>query len=132
MMENVSILLVEDDPITTFLTKKVIIACKAGTELVCKANGQEALDYIAGQNTGALLLPDIILLDLNMPVLDGWGFLDTFKKNVNIYGKNIALYICTSSTAPHDIMKAREYHFVKDFISKPLNTQKFLDLLKSL
>ncbi len=131
-MEHVSILLVEDDPITTILTKKVITACNADTELVCTKNGQEALDYLSAQNAGTLILPDIILLDLNMPVLDGWGFLDNFRKHINTYTKKVALYICTSSTAPRDIMKAREYQFVKDFITKPLNQQKITDMLRVL
>jgi len=131
-MEHVNILLVEDDPITTILTKKVIKGCNADTELICTKNGQEALDYISTQEDGNLVLPDIILLDLNMPVLDGWGFLDSFKKTIHKYGREVALYICTSSTAPRDILKASEYKFVREFISKPLKPEKFMAMLKLL
>jgi CheY-like chemotaxis protein len=67
-------------------------------------------------------LPDVILLDLNMPILDGWQFLDEFVKLP--IKKEIAIFIVTSSIDPSDIEMVKKYDIVKSYIMKPITAQK--------
>jgi CheY-like chemotaxis protein len=121
------ILLVDDDKINNFLSTLIINNSKIAK--VCKEcfNGQEAIDFL--ESAAIDDLPDIILLDLNMPVLDGWQFLDFFMKMES--NSLILIYILTSSNYDADMSKAKSYSCVKDYIVKPLKKEILLDILES-
>ena len=122
----------DDDPIFVYGTK-VILNCNSSfcANIMVYENGQEALDDLTTIiNTGEKL-PEVIFLDLNMPVLDGWQFLDDFCKIPNIEDKT-RVYILSSSVFSVDVEKARSYTIVKDFIEKPLTDAKFSSLLKEI
>jgi len=75
-------------------------------------------------------LPDYILLDINMPIMNGWEFLDEYTRlNIDPSGKS-KVFIISSSVFSNDINKARSYPLVKDFISKPLNVDKIVELFR--
>lgn len=75
-----NILLVDDDNIFNFLNTKLLRQSGIADEIHTALNGKEALDLLNNYYTGAFALPDVILLDLNMPVMDGFAFLEAFKK----------------------------------------------------
>lgn len=106
-----TIVLIDDDPISTFVTEKLI--SKNVTE-PCQffkyQSAKEALKEIYE------IKPNYLFLDLNMPEMTGWDFLDTFDTAKN----NAKIYILSSSVDERDINKASEYQFVKDYLSKPL------------
>lgn len=134
MAEAKNIFLVDDDSTFMFLTKKLIMSSKADTLINEFSDGQKALDYLKGHlnDQEQYQYPDLILLDLSMPVVDGWGFLEeyiSFEKQIK---KKIRLYIVSSSISPHDIERARTYKIVSDFIIKPLLREKFLEIIDSL
>jgi CheY-like chemotaxis protein len=96
-------------------------------ELLVFLNGQEALDYFLPLVDTPEKLPDVILLDINMPVLDGWQFMDEFvrlKPNIN---KEITIYMVSSSVSELDIKKAKAYSEISDYVVKPMRSE---DLLK--
>ena len=76
-----------------------------------------------GQN-----IPDVILFDLNMPEMNGWEFIEAFKK-IN-FGKEIPTFIFTSSIDPNDKQRSFQYSEIKDFITKPLTVQKLDKILR--
>ena len=92
-------------------------------------NGREALDNLSVILNSNEKLPEVIFLDLNMPILNGWQFLDEFCKIPNIE-ENTRIYILSSSVYSGDIEKSKKYSIVKDFIQKPLTDLKFGTLLK--
>lgn len=66
------------------------------------------------------LLPDVIFLDINMPIMNGWQFLDEFKKMQNSIDKNITIYLVSSSFDDRDISRSKDYAEVTDYIIKPV------------
>jgi CheY-like chemotaxis protein len=122
------IMCIEDDPITTMLFKKVVQKAIFAKEIIYATNGEEAINLIhdfSKQNT----LPQLIFLDLNMPIMGGWEFLDLFN-NSEYFNSNYTKVIILSSTIdPKDIKKSKTYPNVIDFLSKPITVEK-LNFLK--
>ncbi len=124
------ILCVDDDPITLMLYKMVIAKAAFAEEIVTAKNGQEALIYyeklIADKD---ICCPDLIFLDLNMPVMGGWEFLDNFEKEkFRPFHKKTKVIVLSSTIDPEDIEKSRQYDSVIDFMSKPITKEMLEDL----
>lgn len=118
-MNNKHILLIDDDPLNNLINRKLIARFLPEVEVTEDVDAREALDRIKNDFT-----PDLILLDINMPGMNGWDFLDHFQK----MGKEITVYILTSSIDSADYRKAESYKQVKKYIEKPLNSQKITNL----
>src|SRR6201996_6707306 len=129
--QPVSILLVDDDEINNFISIKLIKKALLNTEIMACLNGRFAIDLLMDiQKKDPAKMPDYILLDINMPIMNGWEFLDEYKRlNIDPLGK-CKIFIISSSVFSNDINKARSYPLVKDFISKPLNVDKIVELFK--
>lgn len=112
---------IDDDDIYTFTIKRIIAKAEVAEKTIFFHNGRVAIDFIYNCVEAIASLPDMILLDLNMPVLDGWQFLDEFIKLVPRIGKKILIYIVSSSIDEDDFKRAKEMELVSDFIVKPLN-----------
>ena len=127
----VSVLLVDDDEINNFISIKLIKKALLNTEIMACLNGKFAIDQLYEiQRKDPSKLPDYILLDINMPIMNGWEFLDEYKRlNIDPTGKS-KIFIISSSVFSNDINKARSYPLVKDFISKPLNVEKIKELFR--
>ncbi len=114
------VLLIDDDKVSNFLSSLIIKkTLKAEVVKEC-LDGQEGLDYLKGLGT-ANEIPDILFLDLNMPVLDGWQFLHEF---ILLDQKvQMPIYILTSSNYEGDLIKSKEFDVVKGYIVKPLSKE---------
>jgi CheY-like chemotaxis protein len=128
---SVSVLLVDDDEINNFISIKLIKKALLNTEIMACLNGKFAIDQLVEiQRKDPAKLPDYILLDINMPIMNGWEFLDEYKRlNIDPLGRT-KIFIISSSVFSNDINKARSYPLVKDFISKPLNVNKIVELFR--
>ncbi|PXY45778.1 response regulator [Flavobacterium hydrophilum] len=127
------ILCIDDDPITLMLSKKVI--AKAGfSELIITAqNGEEALSYfntLKYSKDQSVEKPQLIFLDLNMPVMGGWEFLDHFITPDYDEFNTINVVVLSSTINPEDLAKAKKYSIIIDFLSKPITLQ-MLEYLKN-
>lgn len=128
------ILCVDDDPITLMLCKMVITKSLFSKEIIFAHNGEDALNYFNTLKTnkadGALIIqPQLIFLDLNMPVMGGWEFLDYFNTNDYSDFNSIKVIVLSSTIDPADLEKAKKYPMVIDFLSKPI-TKEILEYLK--
>ncbi len=117
--------IVDDDPIFVMVIKKMIEITQFSDEVVVYGNGSEALDAL--HHASATDLPDVILLDLNMPIANGWDFLDNFSQGT-LAGK-IPVYIVTSSIDPRDRERAASYAVVRDFLVKPIRMPQLRAIL---
>src|ERR1700748_3682093 len=128
----VSVLLVDDDEINNFISIKLIKKALLNTEIVACLNGKFAIDQLVEmQKKGPEKLPDYILLDINMPIMNGWEFLDEYKRlNIDPLGK-CKIFIISSSVFSTDINQARSYPLVRNFISKPLSVEKIKEMFET-
>lgn len=130
------ILCVDDDPITLMLAKKVISKASFSNEIISAKNGEEALHYFdtIKQNNGneTQKLPQLIFLDLNMPVMGGWEFLDSFNSTIYEEFNAVKVIILSSTIDPEDLNKAKKYPVVIDFLPKPITTSMLEYLIEKI
>ena len=115
------IYLIDDDPIYVFLARRVIESVDSSLEICQFPDGELAINYLTTIGGDPRQLPDIIFLDLSMPVLDGWEFLEEFHGLRVKLEKSITLYIVSSSISPEDLERAKRDPMVADFLIKPLD-----------
>ena len=134
-MKQIEILaLVDDDDTFVFITQRIIEQTNHVKEIKVFNNGLDALNYLKNNLNNDYQLPEVIFLDLSMPIMDGWQFLDEFTSLSLKTDKTekILIYICSSSISPHDITKAKEISSVTDFIIKPVTKDKLAEIVMSL
>jgi CheY-like chemotaxis protein len=120
--------IIDDDPIFVMIIRKLVQSlgfCKA--VLVFK-NGQEAVSGLTEILESGESMPDIIFLDLNMPKMNGWEFLDLFSKK--LIEMDISVFIISSSINFQDSDKSRSYSCVLDYVVKPIDQDKLSNILK--
>jgi len=128
------ILCIDDDPITLMLCKKVISKSSFSKEIITAQNGEEALHYFNtlkynNNKNKVNKKPELIFLDLNMPVMGGWEFLDHFTSSDYSEFNKASVIVLSSTIDPDDLAKAKKYPIIIDFLSKPI-TQAMLEYLK--
>lgn len=118
--------IIDDDNIYVNLVKKIIETKKLCKNLMVFTNGKESIDYFEAllQNLDKENIPEIIFLDLNMPIMDGWEFLERFTKIKNKFNKVITLYVVSSSINPSDINRAKSLNTVTDYLIKPIGIEE--------
>jgi CheY-like chemotaxis protein len=129
------ILCIDDDPITLMLCKKVIAKSSFSNEIITSQNGEEALSYFntikyTNNQNKPIPQPQLIFLDLNMPVMGGWEFLDYFNSEEFSEFNTIKVVVLSSTIDPEDLEKSKQYPMVIDFLSKPIS-QSMLEYLKN-
>lgn len=127
------ILLIDDDEPTNFLNKMMVEQAGCARHVQVVQSGKEALQYLTGtgpfdQGDGTLLHPDLIFLDINMPAMDGWEFLDKYKLLPAAQKAKIIMIMLTTSLNPDDEARTREIPEIAGFENKPL----LLDRLESI
>ena len=112
------------------LLTKLIDIRKLAEEIIVFKNGEEALNHFVSsfKDPQGQPVPQIILLDLNMPIMDGWGFLEELSKHDFPALHNCTLYIVSSSINPVDIERSKHFNLVKDFIVKPIGPNELIEI----
>ena len=126
----IDILLVEDNPGDVRLTREVLKDGKINNSLNVVMDGEEALDYLYKRGAHATAKsPDMILLDLNLPKIDGREVLEQIKNDPNL--KRIPVIVLTTSDAQSDILKMYDSH-ANCYITKPVDFAQFINVVKSI
>ena len=127
-MRKISIAcIIDDDPIFVFGTKRIMQMTNFCDNVIIFENGKDAYDSLKATILANEPQPEVILLDLNMPIWDGWQFLDEFIKIPN--DKSITIYIITSSVDPADVEKAKKYDAISSYIVKPITATELKKIL---
>lgn len=124
------IMLIDDSVPDTFLTKKVIEKAGVTDKVTSFYGGREALDYLSDKTTGDYPRPALAFLDINMPGMNGWEFMQEYHTLEQ--EKKIRVVICmlTTSQAERDRQKAEEFGVAADFSTKPLTVERLLEIVK--
>lgn len=117
MNTKITIFLIDDDPINNIVNNKLLKKFNASLEIIEFLSASSALKHL---KTHPDQLPHYILLDINMPEMNGWEFLDSYQP-LKLPCK---LFLLTSSIAHEDIKEAKKYPVVKGFLTKPLEEDK--------
>ncbi|MDT0650736.1 response regulator [Autumnicola edwardsiae] len=120
--------IIDDDPIFVFGAKKIMQFADFCNSFMVYHNGEEAINGLKSIILAKEKLPDIILLDLNMPIMDGWQFLDEFTQIPTEH--EITIYIVTSSIDPEDINRAKSYNRVTNYLVKPISIEGLRKILE--
>lgn len=124
------IALVDDDKIFQLTTSRTIQAAKLTDKILQFENGEDALHFLKTHASETERLPDFIFLDINMPLVDGWMFLEDYASLKYNLKKEICIYMISSSIDPRDVNRAKHNENVLEYILKPVSSEKLIDLLR--
>lgn len=132
MSAQSNIVLVDDDDVFVFLTKKIIKEISLINLIKVFDNGLDALNFLKENVDNPESLPEIILLDLSMPIMDGWQFLEEYIMLEPRLGRKITIFVVSSSISPDDLERAKSISAVTDYIIKPITKEKLIDIIKNI
>lgn len=119
--------IIDDDEIYVYAITRLIDIKKLSEQVVVFKNGKQAIDYFTDNAIDDKVLPDVILLDVRMPIIDGWGFLEAFAR-FDFEGKDkVLIYMISSSIDTKDTDRAAKIPLVKQYLFKPVSLS---DLIK--
>ncbi|MFD0766898.1 response regulator [Mucilaginibacter lutimaris] len=116
--------IVDDDAVYRYAFRKFVEMKGLCPEVVDFGSGIHAIDFLKNP-INANKLPDLIFLDIDMPTMDGWGFIEAFESIQANFKKTPSIYLVTSSIAYTDIVKAQNHPAIIDYIMKPVDSKKF-------
>ncbi|MEO6547767.1 MAG: response regulator [Ferruginibacter sp.] len=123
------IMLIDDNEDDNWYHKRVINKNHADTKVVTVQSGNEALELLKGESTDHLPHPDLIFLDINMPGMNGWQFLEEYKQ-MNFNGiRSVVVIMLTTSDSLEDLEKAQKIDILSDFKTKPLTNAMIDDII---
>jgi CheY-like chemotaxis protein len=114
------VMLIDDSDIDNYVNEKVLRNNKIGEIIVTKKSAEEALEYLGELKNSPEEFPDIIFLDIRMPVMDGFGFLERFDLLPENVKKKCKIFMLSSSNDPADVERANKNPYVIKYFTKPL------------
>jgi len=128
-MENKCLCIVDDDDVFQYLALKAVEQVSFELRVITFLDGEKAYKFIQENSNNIEKLPDIILLDINMPYMDGWSFVKEYIKLKPKLSKKIDIYMVSSSVDESDIKKANSISEISDYIIKPVTPDKIEELI---
>lgn len=123
-----NIVLIDDSEMDNYISEYIITESKMAQEISVFSSAIEALEYFVKLQTEQQEFPDAIFVDINMPEMDGFGFLDEYSKFPEDIIKKTSVFMLSSSADPNDVKRALKYEVVKKYFTKPLS----IDILNQL
>jgi len=128
-IKNIRVAVVDDDSSYQFLTSRTIRSIGHTNVILQFYDGSEAIHYLSQYADDPIQLPDLLLLDINMPRVDGWMFLEEFSSIKGRISKEISIVMVSSSIDSRDVARARQNKNIRDYVMKPVSADKFRELL---
>lgn len=126
------ICIIEDDEVYQFTVTKNIQSQQLAKKILVFSDGEEALNFLSANIGDNNAVPDIIFLDINMPIMDGWQFLEEYIQLKPRIGKKVTLYMVSSSVDPADTQRAKKIEEVSDYIIKPITPDQLKVIVNTL
>lgn len=125
---SLTICLIDDDNIYQLITTRILELEHPDQKVLSFFNGKQAIDYFQDLTDATKPLPDVILLDLNMPVMNGWDFLEAYSALEGL-PKKPPIFMVSSSVNEEDAERSKSFSVVRDFITKPVSKGQIKDIL---
>lgn len=130
-MKKVKIVcIIDDDSIYRFTVQKYIEMLKLAEQVQSYGDGEAAMEALKANINQEDKLPDIILLDVNMPIMDGWDFIEEFSQLHPSLPKKVHVYMVTSSIDSRDKERASRISEISDFVIKPITEEQLIEIIK--
>lgn len=126
-----AVMLIDDNEIDNLINQKMIEAANITENIYTHTGARSAIEFLRNIEklpSAENVLPEVIFLDIDMPLMDGFQFLDEFEKLSDVSKHKCKIVMLTSSINPQDVNKSKKYNYVKKYINKPL-TQETLEKL---
>ena len=124
-----TVCIIDDDHIFIYGVKRLMEETSFCENLMVYENGQDALDEFKENATHGKKLPSIIFLDLNMPMMTGWEFLDEYMQIDSQDPTKSKVYIVSSSIDPKDLLRIKDYNVIQNYILKPVTTDDLENII---
>ena len=124
--------IVDDDSIYRFTMVKALESTKLPMEIMAFSDGEEAINFMLDNLEQDSVFPDVIFLDIDMPVMDGFQFMEEYIKIKPRVGKKITIYMVSSSLDPVDIERAKKISAISDYIVKPISLNRLKTIIEDL
>ena len=131
-MKHETICVIDDDIVYQFTAKKILSSLNNVGKVLIFSDAEKALEYLVDHADSEEDLPGLIFLDINMPFMDGWTFLDMFKEIKPRLNKSITIFMVSSSPERRDMDRARRIEEVTDYIVKPITREIFTEKIEGV
>lgn len=121
--------IVEDDLIYQFMLSRIIKRNNLAEKIITFSDGEKAIQYLADNKAINENIPDVIFLDINMPIMDGWQFIKEYASLKTEIRKKVAIFMLSSSVNPINIESASEINEISDHIIKPITLEEVKKIL---
>jgi CheY-like chemotaxis protein len=129
---KLNVLVVDDDIIYQFTTQKTLEATGYTNKIFVCSNGEEACQLLKNNLSNMQDIPDVIFLDINMPVMNGWDFLRAYDSIQLSLSKDVRIFLVSSSVDQADINFSRQFSSVQDYIVKPILKEKLSEIFQKI
>lgn len=128
MKKNLKLCIIDDDKMFRYAIDKVARQTGLVDEVILFKDGEEGINFLKQHQEKTEQLPDLIFLDINMPIMNGWEFLDEFSMLENRLAKKVIVYVVTSSVDKRDVYRSTAHKLVKEYIIKPFDQHKLKEI----
>ena len=132
MNENVNVCIIDDDDIYQYTMSAALESINSVNRIQVFLDGAEAMDFFLDNINNTEELPDVIFLDINMPIMDGFEFMEEYVKIKPKVGKQITIYMVSSSMDPKDVERSRKISEISDYIVKPIRETQLRTIIERL
>lgn len=121
--------IIDDDDIYQFTTSLLLKKTDLVNKIIVFSNGLKAINFLKEEMGNKENIPDILFLDVNMPVMDGWEFLEEYLLIKSMLPKTVVIYMVSSSVDERDVLKAKSISALSGYMVKPISSQNIMEVI---